>query len=516
MADLIWLGITNVMTVSNLLAIGIGVLIGLTFGSMPGLSGATAMSMLLPLTFLLAPDTGVLFLISIWGAAVYAGSITAICLNIPGTAAAAATTIEGHALSQRGLARRALRASIVGSVIGGFASALALLFLAPPLAELAISSGPAEMFAFAMFGMAAVTSLSSGSFLRGAISTVIGLLIATVGIAPSGQMRLVVFPELMTGFPLIPTLIGAFTIPVVLDMIRENRPRIALDLKMLSQKDDFLTKVSDWTTHWFNFVRSAVIGVVIGVLPGAGPTVASYISYGEARRAAKPGHEFGRGDIAGVIAPETANNAAVFSSLVPALTLGIPGSIDAAIIMAALTMHGLVPGPLLIERSADVAYTVFMGAFFANGFMLIAGLFGARLIANITRVRLSLLAPLILTLALLGAFSVHNDVFDVYITLAVGFLAYGMRLLQIPVAPMILAVILGDILETYFVQAVVLYDGILLALVTRPISAVLLVLTIASVVWSLRKEIVLNRQAKDEEKARGVIADPAEQTAKGE
>lgn len=487
MEHLILLGIGNAFTLTNLGAMLLGVIIGMMFGAIPGLSGATAMSLLLPLTFVFRADTGVLFLIAIWNAAVYAGSISAICLNIPGNAAAAACAVEGHLLAQRGLARRALRASIVGATIGGFVAAASLLFLSPPLAELALTFGPAEMFAFAVFGMAAVVSLASGSLLRGLCSTGIGLLIAAVGTAPSGDTRLVFTPELTTGFPMIPTLVGLFTFPVLLEMLYHRRTRMVFDLHALDVKETFLLRWADWAAHWFTIVRSAIIGVFLGVVPGHGPTIASFISLGEARRAAKPGHEFGRGDITGVLAPETAANAAVFSSLVPALTLGIPGSVDAVIVMAALTMHGMLPGPMLLQNSGEILYTVFIGAFVANAMMLCVALLGSRWIARITRVPLSLLAPMIIVLSLVGAFAANGDVFDVYLALAMGLGGFVLRLLKMPLAALVLGMILGGPLETYFLQAHVLY-GTVWAAFTRPICLTLLLLTVAAVGWSLMKE----------------------------
>ncbi len=492
MLHLVAHGAMEVFAPINLAAMTLGVAIGMAFGAIPGLSGATAMTMLLPLTFVFPADTGTLFLIAIWNAAVYAGSIAAICLNIPGNAAAAACAIEGHAMAQRGLARRALRASIVGATIGGFAAAASLMLLSPPLAALALHFGPAEMFALAVFGMAAVVSLASGSLVRGTIATVIGLLLASVGTAPSGDVRFVLTPELINGLPVIPTLVGLFTVPVLLEMILERRTSVAVDLQSLRAPDPFLLRWDDWSRHWFTIVRSAFIGVFLGVVPGHGPTIASFVAYGEARRSAGPGNMFGRGDVDGVLAPETAANAAVFSSLVPALTLGIPGSADAVIIMAALTMHGMIPGPMLLQRSGDVLYTIFAGAFVANFLMLLFGFFGARTIANITRVKLAVLAPVVLVFALVGAFAVNGDIFDVGVALAVGLFGFLLRLLAIPLPPLVLGLILGNPLETYFLQAEVLYDSVWQAL-TRPICLAVLVLTTAAVVFSLVKEFRTRR-----------------------
>jgi putative tricarboxylic transport membrane protein len=493
MEHLIAQGFLHVFTLGNLGAMVFGVAIGMIFGAIPGLSGATAMTMLLPLTFVFRADTGVLFLIAIWNSAVYAGSIAAICLNIPGNAAAAACAIEGHLLAQRGLARRALRASIVGATIGGFAAAAALMLLSPPLAAMALTFGPAEMFGLALFGMAAVVSLASGSLVRGTIGMLIGLLIASVGTAPSGDIRLVVMPDLINGLPMIPTLVGFFTVPVLLEMVLHRRTRVAVNLASLDQPDTFLLRLSDWTTHWFTIAKSAVLGVFLGVVPGHGPTIASFIAFGEARRTAKPGHEFGRGDISGVLAPETAANAAVFSSLVPALTLGIPGSVDAVIVMAALTMHGMIPGPMLLQSSGDVLYTIFAGAFVANTLMLVFALTCARLIARVTRAPLAILAPIIIVFAMVGAFAVNGDMFDVYVALATGLFGFALRLLRIPLPPLLLGLILGGPIEIYFLQATVLYDSIWQAM-TRPICAVLVLLTLGTIGYTLTKELMARRK----------------------
>ncbi len=231
----------------------------------------------------------------------------------------------------------------------------------------------------------------------------------------------------------------------------------------------------------------------LGVVPGHGPTIASFIAFGEARRTAKPGHEFGNGDIRGVLAPETAANAAVFSSLVPALTLGIPGSVDAVIVMAALTMHGMIPGPMLLQSSGDVLYTIFAGAFVANTLMLVFALTFSRLIARVTRAPLAILAPVIIVFAMVGAFAVNGDMFDVYVALGTGLFGFVLRLLRVRLPPMLLGLILGGPIETYFLQATVLYDSIWRAM-TRPVCAVLVLLTLGTIGYTLVKELTSRRK----------------------
>jgi putative tricarboxylic transport membrane protein len=343
--------------------------------------------------------------------------------------------------------------------------------------------GPAETFAFALFGLSIIVSLSSDSLINGLISGFLGLLIATVGFAPSGALRFVYTPELIDGFPVIIVLIGLFTIPEVMDLIERQRLTIAKNSSddVSSKRSNFLLKLSDWRSFGFNFLRSSGIGSFVGILPGAGPTIAGFVSYNEARRASKNPTAFGKGEIDGVIAADTANNAAVLSSLVPALTLGIPGSVDAVIILAALTMHGLLPGPMLFERNADLVYAVFMGVFVANFIMLIVGSISARHIAKITRVRVSILSPIILVFAIVGAFAVRNNWFDVFLAIIIGLIGYGLKRMNIPLAPLVLGAILGPILERNLYQMVVSYSGRINELIIRPIFIVFILLSILSI-----------------------------------
>jgi putative tricarboxylic transport membrane protein len=485
--ELMFQGLLQAMHWQNLIAMIFGVVVGMVFGAIPGLTAAAAMTILLPLTFIFKAEMGVLFLLAIWNAGVYAGSIPAIVLNIPGTGASAATTLDGYALSKKGMAKEALRASVTGSTIGAFVSGLALLFLSPPLARLSLMFGPAETFAFALFGLSIIVSLSSDSLINGLISGFLGLLIATVGFAPSGALRFVYTPELIDGFPVIIVLIGLFTIPEVMDLIERQRLTITKNscVDVVSKRSNFLLKISDWKSFSFNFLRSSGIGSFVGILPGAGPTIAGFVSYNEARRASKNPAAFGKGEIDGVIAADTANNAAVLSSLVPALTLGIPGSVDAVIILAALTMHGLLPGPMLFERNADLVYAVFMGVFVANFIMLIVGSISARHIAKITRVRVSILSPIILVFAIVGAFAVRNNWFDVFLAIIIGLIGYGLKRMNIPLAPLVLGAILGPILERNLYQMVVSYSGRINELVTRPIFIVFILLSILSILMPI-------------------------------
>ena len=489
MEELILTSLAHAFHWQNLLAMLVGVIIGIIFGAIPGLTAAAAMTILLPLTFIFPADMGILFLIAIWNAGTYAGSIPAITLNIPGTPASAATALDGYALSKKGKATRALRASIFGSTLGAMVSGLTLVFLSPPLARLSLMFGPAEMFSFALFGLAVIVSLSSGTLVKGLISGFLGLLMATVGFAPSGYPRFAYTPDLLDGFPIIITLIGLFTIPEVLMLIHEKRASVARPGAVVLTKDPFLLRLKDWTDHGFNFLRSSIIGSFVGVLPGAGPTIAGFVAYNEAKRPSKHPETFGKGEIDGVIAADTANNAAVLSSLVPALTIGIPGSIDAVIILAALTMHGLLPGPMLFTKDAVLVYTVFIGVFIANLLMLLVGSLSSRYIAQLTRVRVSLLVPVIIVFGLLGSFAVRNNWIDILFTVAIGLTGYGLRRVGIPLAPLVLGVILGPILEVKLFQMVQYFQGRISGLFTRPIFIIFIILSIFSIIWPLYRDM---------------------------
>jgi len=482
-------GLASAVHVGNLLAMFLGVLVGMVFGSVPGLTAAAAMTILLPLTFVFPAEMGVLFLLGIWNAAVYAGSIPAIVLNIPGTAASAATSLDGHEMAKQGKATRALRASIFGSTVGAFASALTLLFLSPPLAKLSLMFGPAEMFSFTLFGLLIIVTLSAGTLVKGLIAGLLGLLISAIGFAPSGSIRFAFTPDLVDGFPIIVLLIGLFTFPEVFSLIREQKSVVDAGSGALLTEDSFLLKLKDWGKNAGNFIRSSIIGSIVGVLPGAGPTIAGFISYNEAKRASRNPQNFGKGEVAGVIASDTANNAAVLSSLVPALTLGIPGSVDAVIILAALTMHGILPGPMLFQQNALLVYTVFMGVFVCNIMMLAVGVLSARHIAQLTRFRSSVLAPLIIVFALVGSFAVRNSWFDVFSAFGIGLMGYGLRQMGIPLAPMVLGVILGPILERNLYQMIVLFGERPLDLFKLPIFLIFMALSILSVAMPIMRSV---------------------------
>lgn len=482
MGGLILHGFTSSLSPANTGIMAIGVVIGIVSGSIPGLTGAAAMTLLLPVTYGMGVVPAVLLLIAIWNAAVWAGAVPAIVVGIPGTSSAAATLLDGRPLALQGVAGRALRASLVGAFVGSVAAAIVLLFVAPALGGVVRYLGPAEIFAFATFGMTLVVSVTRGSALNAVISALIGLFIGTIGLAPSGFPRFVYTPDMQTGFSMIPMLIGLFTFPELMNRIRNGQQSVGSAEAI--KRDMFLLHLHDWSAHWFNFVRSAVLGVFMGMHPGAGPSVASFVTYNEARRASKSGPQFGEGNIDGVIAADTGANAAVLSGLMPAFLLGIPGSVDTVIIIAALTLHGLEPGPTLFAQHGSLVYTIFTGAFIANILLLVIGLLTARWIAKVAKVPATVLVPVVTVMALVGAFSVQDNWFDVATALGAGLLGYALRSMGVSTIPLLLGLILGPILETNLYQAIQVYGSISSAIFTRPVAVIFLLISVANLLHS--------------------------------
>ncbi len=481
-----------VFTWPVLTAMVVGILLGILVGALPGLTATMGVALLIPLTIGMDPAPAILMLMAIYGAAIYGGSIPAILLHTPGTPAAAATALDGYPLALQGKAASTLCVVTLTSTIGGLISGFALLLLAPPLSVWALKFGPPEYFLLACFGLTALASLASGSMLKGLIAGAFGLLLGSVGVdIMTGFARyhfgLVV---LIGGLPLIPVLIGLFALSEVL-MISET----AHDKKPSSlfvKGWGILSALSDITKDKMNVLRSSIIGIIVGVLPGTGADIASWIAYGEARRFSKHPERFGKGAIGGVIASEVANNAATAATMVPALTLGIPGGAAAAVILGALLIQGLRPGRELFTVHAEMTYTVMVGFIFAKIFMGIIGLLIVPHMAHITRVPRGIVAPLVVALCVVGSFAIAYQMYDVWIMLIFGLLGYLMRKFGFPPAATVLGLILGPIAELGLRQSLVLGEGALLAyFFGRPISVVLMALIIISLLLPLirRKRI---------------------------
>lgn len=498
-----WLGpaLSNIFALHNLLWLTAAVAGGILVGALPGLTGTMAIALMVPFTYSMSPESALIVLGGIYVGAMYGGSISAILINTPGAPAAIATTFDGHPMALNGQAEEALCASATGSGIGGLLGTVVLLLFAPALAIIALKFGPPEYFWLGILGLTIIASLSAKSLSRGVLGGLLGVLLSTIGLSPStGEARLTFnTTELLSGIDVIVALIGLFCVPQVLLMAEEARRKGKL---ILFKPERGRTRRTFFVVlrHWGNLLRSAVIGTVVGIIPGAGGNVAGLLSYQEAVRAAPASKKdlFGKGNIDGVIASETSNNAAVEGSLVPLLTLGIPGAPQAAVLYGALLLHGLRPGAELFSgHGAEITYTFILSFFLGNLIMFAIGISASRLYARALNLPNNLLMPVVLALSVVGAFAGRNSIFDVDMMMALGLLAYGGLKVGLSPAPIALGVILGPIMERGLVESMMLSratGGLVNTLFSSPLSMVLIAMTVVSVAWPFVAKALANRR----------------------
>ncbi|WP_025640396.1 tripartite tricarboxylate transporter permease [Schnuerera ultunensis] len=495
----ILIGLNNAVSLASLIAIVIGTSLGLFVGAMPGLSATMAIALLLPITFGMDPATGISMLASLYMGAMYGGSIAAILIKTPGTPAAAATVMDGYPLNEQGKAGKAFGISLFASLIGGVLSSIALMTIAPLLGNLALQFGPVELFAVAVLGITIIGSLSQGSTLLGLLSGAIGLLLALVGMDPITGTPRFTFGSiyLFSGIPYTVALIGLFSIPQAIRLIeRDEKVKKAIN----SFTDKMLPTLDELKLIIPNTIRSSIIGIVTGIIPGTGGDTACWFAYNEAKRFSKNKDKFGKGSIEGLSAAESANNAVVGGALIPTLTLGIPGSSATAIIMGGLMVHGIMPGPTLMTEHAGITYTLIWALLFSSIAMFGLGLIFTRLAINVTKISNKILAPVIIILCVIGSFAINNSIFDVYLMFAFGILGYFMNKINMPTAPMVVGMILGQMLDTSLHQSLLIGQGSWMVFIKNPISAVLLAIALISVLQStplfsfIKKKIKSNKK----------------------
>ncbi|HHY47966.1 MAG TPA: C4-dicarboxylate ABC transporter permease [Firmicutes bacterium] len=473
------------MSWQNLLAGFLGVVLGVIFGALPGFTAAMGVAVLMPFTFGLSPTTGLMLLAGIFCGAIYGGSISAILIGTPGTPSAAATVIDGFEMARKGQAADALREAIVASYIGGTFSAICLAFIAPPLARFALKFGPPEYLLLAIFGLTIIASIAAKSLLKGIIAGVLGLILGAVGMDPLLAYPRWTFgiPSLVSGVGLVPALIGLFSIPQVLSMVGDPETRIKeYSGKVSGRRWPTFKELKEFSPI---YLRSSLIGLFIGALPGAGGSIAAFLGYNEAKRFSKHPEKFGTGIREGVAAAEAANNAVTGGALITMLTLGVPGDSVTAIMMGALLVHGLRPGNELFTASAHVIYPFLVGLIIVNLMMLLVGIYAAPYAARVTKTPVSMLAPIIVALCVMGAYAVNNDIMDVWVMLFFGVVGYLLKCGGYITIPIVLGVILGPILESNLTRLLTITQGqnILMYVLSRPISVVLLLMIIASLAW---------------------------------
>jgi putative tricarboxylic transport membrane protein len=491
----LFLGFNVAFSPMNLLFCFLGVLIGTLIGVLPGIGPTATISLLLPVTFGMKPVASIIMLAGVYYGAMYGGSTTSILVNIPGEAASVVTCLDGYQMARQGRAGPALGMSAFGSFIGGTASIIGLMLLAPHLARLALKFGPPEFFALMVLGLTMVTYLCRGSIIKGLIMAVAGLTVSTIGQDPiSGTTRFALGSiTLMDGVGIVPAAMGLFGISEVLTNIEENIKQEVFTARIGS----LLPTLRDWIDSKWAIVRGALIGFFMGILPGSGTVIPTFISYAVEKRLSRHPERFGTGVIEGVAAPETANNAATGGSLVTLLSLGIPANVVMAVLLGAFIIHGIQPGPLLIGKHPELFWGTIASMYIGNGMLLVLNLPLIGIWVKILKIPYRILFPLIILFCFLGVYSLNNNIYEILILIIFGVFGYFMRKFGFEGAPFLMALVLGPMLETAFRQSLLYGDPFIFF--KRPISAVILVVSLFLLATALFPGIARKRQKIEEE-----------------
>lgn len=473
-------GFINAFSPMNLLAMIASTALGITIGCLPGLSAAMGVALLLPVTFGMDPATGLIVLGGIYCGAIFGGSISAILIHTPGTPASAATAIEGYKLTLKGQAAKALTVACFASFCGGLLSCISLYFFSPLLAELTMKFKSPEYFWLSIFGLTIIAGVSSRSILKGLMSGILGLMISTIGMDPMEGVERYMFgvSTLYNGVNVTCALIGLFSMSQVLILAEK---KIVERAKAAKIKDKLTLTKGEVKRIMPTITRSWIIGNILGILPGAGATIACFMGYNEARRFSKHKEEFGTGSIEGVAGSEAANNAVTGGSLIPTLTLGIPGESVTAVLMGGLIIHGLQPGPELFTTYADMTYTFFAGFVLVQFAMLFIGLWGCKIFANIARLSDSILIPSIVVLCVVGSYAINNNIVEVIIMCIFGVIGYFVRKFDLNAAAIVLGLILGPIGENGLRRSLMLSDGDPSILFATPLCWMLIALCVVGI-----------------------------------
>jgi putative tricarboxylic transport membrane protein len=479
--DNLTMGFSIALSPVNLLVVTIGVIVGTLIGALPGIGPVAALSILIPLVFGMDPISAMILMCGIYYGCMYGGTITSVLMNVPGESASLMTCLDGNAMARQGRAGPALTIAAIASFVAGTFSVVMLTVLAPPIAEYALSFGPPEYFALMMLGLSAISGLTGTSRAKGYAMALLGLALAMVGLDPIDGTQRFTFGhlELMDGIGFLPIAVGAFGISAVLGMIETP---LELQIMKTTLREMLITK-KDLRDSTMPVVRGSVIGFVIGVLPGAGATIATFMAYAVEKRLSKTPEKFGTGLIAGVASPEAANNASTGGAMIPLLTLGIPGSGTTAVLLGVLTLFSLQPGPLLFTKNPDFVWGLIASMYIGNVMLLVLNVAFVPAFVAVLRVPYRVLAPLIAIFCVVGVYSVNYSVLDLWLMLAFGVIGYYAQKLDYPLAPLVLALVLGGLMEVSFRQSLKMSHDDPTIFFTRPISATIMVIVIAIVLW---------------------------------
>ncbi|MEL7567849.1 MAG: tripartite tricarboxylate transporter permease [Dehalobacterium sp.] len=470
-------GFTNALTPMNILFCFLGVIVGTAVGILPGLGPAATIAMLLPLTFGLDPATAMIMMAGIYYGAMYGGSITSILINTPGESSSVATTFDGYPLACKGKAGAALGMAMIASMIGGTLSIIGLTLISSPLASFALKFGPPEYFSLMFLGLVTLTFLAEASMTKALLMGCFGLFLSTIGIdVLTGAGRFTFNKlEMMNGINFIIVAMGLFALGEVLSNL-QNKEQNTSSLNFV--KHQLKVPLKEVFTKWRSCLRGSIIGFIVGVLPGAGATIASFMSYAAEKKISKRSREFGTGALEGVAVVESANNAATGGSMVPLLTLGVPGSAVTAIMLGALMMYGLRPGPLLMEQQPIFVWTVIASMYLGNLMLVLINLPLIPLFASILKVPYSILYILILVFTTIGVYSINNSMFDLWLLLVFGVMGYLLRKGKFPLAPVVLSLVLGPMMEQNLRNSLKMSHGSLVIFFERPISCILIIISL--------------------------------------
>jgi len=483
-------GIQQLFHLNNFVAMNIGLLLGMIFGAIPGLTVILCIVLFLPFTYSMGAIQSFMFLLGIYCAGSYGGSISAILIRTPGTPHATATMLDGYPMSRKGQTRKALNLALQASTFGGIISAVILLFLAPQVSVFAQKMGTPEYFLVCAFGLTIIAGVSGKTLINGIMAGALGLFIATIGLDPMTSNTRFIFDNinLYSGFDLVICLIGLFALSEVLGKSRKEKIIKNVNIDREEKAVNRITR-DDYKKAARPALISSLIGVIIGIIPGTGASMASFVSYDRAKRMSRTPDEFGHGSVEGIVACETANNAVTGATLIPLLTLGIPGDGAVAIMLGALMINGLTPGPKLFVNHGVTMYAIMLGLVFVNLFMFIQGRFLTRIFARIIKVPIAILTPVIVMFCFAGAYSVKTSMFDIQVALAFAILAYILNKIQIPTIPVLLGLVLGPITEENFRRSLILSDGSWNIFLSSPVSIALLAIIALSLFVIIKGKI---------------------------
>lgn len=490
--DLIMMGLENAVTGYNLLIAFAGTFLGVIIGAFPGLSATMGIILMLPLTYKMALSSGLIMLLAIYSGAMFGGSVAAIMVKIPGTPSAAATLLDGPAFAEKGEGCRGILIALIASFIGGILSSVALMVFAPALASVAIKFFAQDFFALGILALSVIASVSNGKMVKSLIASVMGLFFMTIGTdATTGYVRFTFGTNtLLSGIDAVPAMLGMFAIPDVIDNMLKKPETMApqKSTKVRLAKGD-LRKIIPTS------LSGSVIGTFIGAVPGTGAGISAFLNYNLTRNLSKEKDDFGKGSVQGVAASESANNATAAGTLIPLLTLGIPGDVCAAIMLGAFISKGIQPGPLLFVTQSKEMYTLFTGAFIINIFMLIIGIVLIKLFIQAARVPMSILTPIIFMFCIVGTYSINNSFFDMWVMLAFGVLGYIFNKISVPLPGMLIAMTLSQLVETNFRRAIMTSKMDFSVFFTSPICLSVLIVSAVLLVFPIIMDKVRAKKA---------------------